>query len=218
LPTISLNILRRTAGKETVNYQSGVYCGLDHNFCYTVAQGEKNVRFTISKRGGMLTTAIGVSDSIDHRRAIAAVLDQCEAALDGARPQAGILFTSIIDADFSYFLDQIATRFPAIELIGCTTDGEIVAGQGFIEDAVALLLLASDHLRFATAVACDLSTRGTETLPAAVADCRRRLGGKPALGIILPDGLTTFAVPFGRLIQQAAGKSFPVFGGTAGDH
>ncbi len=166
----------------------------------------------------MLTTAIGVSDHIDHRQAITAVLDQCETALQGTRPQAGILFTSIIDVDFSYFLDLITTRFPGIELIGCTTDGEIVAGRGFVEDAVALLLLASDHLRFAAAVACDLSTRGTETLPAAATDCQQRLGGKPAFGIILPDGLTTFALPLSRLIQQATGNGFPVFGGTAGDH
>jgi hypothetical protein len=166
----------------------------------------------------MLTTAIGVSDHIDHRQAIAAVLDQCETALQGTRPQAGILFTSIIDADFTYFLDRIQSRFPGIELIGCTTDGEIIANQGFVEDAVALLLLASDHLRFASAVASDLSTRGAETLPAAVADCRRRLDGKPALGFILPDGLTTFALPLDRLIQQATGNAFPVFGGTAGDH
>ncbi|MCB2216789.1 FIST signal transduction protein [Desulfofustis glycolicus] len=166
----------------------------------------------------MLTTAIGVSDHIDQRQAIAAVLDQCETALAGARPQAGILFTSIIDGDFPYFLDKITSRFPGIELIGCTTDGEIVADQGFVEDAVALLLLASDHLRFASAVACNLSTSGAETLPAAVADCRRRLDGKPALGIILPDGLTTIGLPLGRLIQQATGNTFPVFGGTAGDH
>jgi hypothetical protein len=166
----------------------------------------------------MLTTAIGVSDHIDHRQAIAAVLDQCETALQGVRPQAGILFTSIIDGDFLYFLEQINDRFPGIELIGCTTDGEIVAGRGFVEDAVALLLLASDHLRFAAAVAGDISTRGADTLPAAVADCRRRLGSEPALGIILPDGLTTFAVPLGRLIQQATGNAFPVLGGTAADH
>ncbi len=166
----------------------------------------------------MLKAAIGVSDHIDPDQAIVAVLDQCTRELAGAVPQAGILYTSVMGIDYAPLLARVAERFPGLALIGCTTDGEIASDKGFAEDAVALLLLASDRLRFATAVATDLSQRGGDALVEAVAACRAQLGDEPSFGIVLPDGLSTISLPLDRLLRQASGDRFPFFGGTAGDH
>jgi hypothetical protein len=173
---------------------------------------------TIPIGEAMLRTAIGFSDNIDHRQAITETLDQCQAMLGATVPQAGIFFTSLLDGDFSFFLNEIKKRFPTIELIGCTTDGEIVPGRGFVEDAVALLLLASDHLCFAGSVARDLSRNGADALVTAVEACRARLPDEPSFGIILPDGLSTIDLPLATMMHRATGSRFPLFGGTAGDH
>jgi hypothetical protein len=42
----------------------------------------------------MLKMAVGHSDDVDAADAIASVIEQCRAALDGLSPQAGILFAA----------------------------------------------------------------------------------------------------------------------------
>lgn len=165
----------------------------------------------------MVTVAIGVSDDIDVLEATSSVIEECRSQLAGRKPQAGLLFTSLIDIDHTQLLGEIKNAFPNIELIGCTTDGEIVPGHGFIEDSIALLLFASESVQFAASIATDLSLSAEESFTCAYKKCRDRLESKPVFGITLPDGLTTIGIRLDAVIQSAMGKTFPVFGGTAGD-
>lgn len=166
----------------------------------------------------MIQAAIGISDDIDIGVAIEEVLKQCRQQLGASRAQAGMLFSSCMDADFSAILGRILGEFPGLQLIGCTSDGEISRESGFSEDALALLLLASDTLEFATAVATNLSEKGQDSLRAAYQDACQNLKKKPACAFLFPDSQTTIGIALDVAIHHAFGKSFPVFGGLAGDH
>lgn len=166
----------------------------------------------------MIQAVIGISDDIDLGVSIEEVLEQCRQQLGTCRPQAGILFTSCMDADFSEILGRILRVFPGLQLVGCTTDGEITRETGFIEDSLALLLLSSDTLEFATAVATNLSRNAKESLQTAYQEACLCLHKKPACAFIFPDGLTTMGVALDQVFRHAFGDSIPVFGGSAGDH
>lgn len=166
----------------------------------------------------MIQSVIGISDDIDLAVAIEEVVAECKNTLGHCRPQVGILLTSCMDANFSDILARILREFPGIQLIGCTTDGEISRQTGFIEDSLALLLLSSDTLEFATAVAINLSQDAETSFRTAYADASRTLRNKPACAFTFPDGLTTIGLALDKAIQHAFGDTFPVFGGTTGDH
>jgi len=166
----------------------------------------------------MLHSAIAVSDDIDFDLAVETVINECTKQIGNNTPQVGIVFTSCMDADFSMMLKKITNAFNGIELLGCTTDGEVSRDTGFIEDSVALLLLASDNVRFATSVAENISVDAGKGFAKGLAVARAKLGAEPVCAITFPDGLSTIGTALDTAIQGTFGKNFPVFGGTAGDH
>ncbi len=166
----------------------------------------------------MLQAAIGISDDIDLDVAIEEVIGQCLKQLGTSRPQAGILFSSCMDADFPGILGRILRDFPGLQLIGCTSDGEISRETGFIEDSLALMLLSSDTLEFATAVATNISVNAKDSIRTAYQDACKTFHKKPACAFIFPDGLTAIGVAMDEVFRHAFGDSFPVFGGSTGDH
>jgi hypothetical protein len=91
----------------------------------------------------MLKVAVGHSDDADAAYAIADAVTQCQTALAGQQPQAGILL-SAVDFDYEAMLAHIYETYPALQLIGGTTDGEVSSQLGFQQDSVVLVLFASD--------------------------------------------------------------------------
>ena len=91
----------------------------------------------------MFRMAVGHSDDIELETALATVFGQCEAALDGAEPKAGLLMAAW-DADHQSIVDAVRARYPGIELAGSTTAGEMSSVLGFQQDSIALTLFASD--------------------------------------------------------------------------
>lgn len=166
----------------------------------------------------MIHSAIGISDDIEIGVALEEVIEQCVRQLGTCRPQAGILFSSCMDADFPEILNRILQQFPGLQLIGCTSDGEISRETGFIEDSLALLLLASDTLEFATAVATNISENAKESFKLAFQNACQTLHSEPACAFIFPDGLTTVGIAMNEVFPYAFGDAFPIFGGSAGDH
>ena len=47
-------------------------------------------------------------------------------------------------------LAAVLVQFSGLELIGCTTDGELPSEHGFSEDSAVLCLLAGDDVRIAS--------------------------------------------------------------------
>lgn len=165
----------------------------------------------------MLSIAVSSSDDIEISSALDHIISDCEKQLDGAEAKAGIIFTSLMDADFSKMLVKVNLAFPGIHLIGCTTDGEIVPGDGFIQDSVSLLLFAANDISFSSSIALDISKDPDGSIVSAFQKCESELGETPKLGIVLPDGLSTIGIPLQSAIQLGTGNRFPIFGGTAGD-
>ena len=166
----------------------------------------------------MLHSVIGVSDDIELATALEEVIGECREKLESHTPRVGMLFSSCMDVNFADILSRIEREFPGIQLIGCTTDGEITPQTGFIEDALALLLLCSDTIEFATAIATNLSKDPIVAFTEAFQTALPKLSSDPICALVLPDGLSTIDLSLDKAIQKSFGSHFPVFGGSAGDH
>ena len=170
-----------------------------------------------------MTVATGHSHDLDSADAIAEALDACSARLGDLVPQAGLLFASI-DHDFQALLDGIEARYPGIQLIGCTTHGELSSEAGFAEDSLVLTLLHSERVAFRAGIG-----EGTRTNPdaprQAVAQALDGLAEPVRLCITLPEGIggsgadAPGALPAGLLdaLGEALGPDVPVCGGMAAD-
>lgn len=165
----------------------------------------------------MIESVYSVSDDLDPLVAVRSVVADCRQQLGARTPAAGIFFTSCMGVDYKTMLAEICEEFPAIELIGCTSDGEITPGRGFTEDSSALLLLISEDIVFATAVAENISTDPEETIGKAYNQAVKTLDAQPSAAFLLPDGLTTIDISLDVVFQSVMGESLPIFGGLAGD-
>ena len=104
----------------------------------------------------MLTAVVGHSEETDPAAVADEVLEQCRAKLGGTPARAGLLFAAI-DFDHQVILDAIGRCYPGLELIGCTTDGEVSSELGFCEDSATLILFASDTVDITAGVGRGLS-------------------------------------------------------------
>jgi hypothetical protein len=170
-----------------------------------------------------LKVVVGHSEDPDSQYAIDEVLEQCFQDLMGMAPTAGILFAAI-DFDHAMILEEILRVYPYIELIGCTTDGEMSSKLGFCQDSLTLMLFCSDTIEihagvgycasknpFAAAIQAAKSTHTLEgygyttklciALPASYIE-----DGATANGEMLLDGL-----------KNALGSEVAIVGGAAGD-
>ncbi|MEE9187320.1 MAG: FIST N-terminal domain-containing protein, partial [Bacteroidota bacterium] len=149
----------------------------------------------------MLVAASGHSEDIDTLEAFAEIREQCEPALRGKTPQAGLLFAAI-DFEHQDLLDAIHEAWPGIQLIGCTTDGELSSCQGFKEDSISLLLLASDTIEFTTGLGREVSQGAEAACSRAVAEARAKTTLEPSVCIATPESLTRS----GQQIVEALAK------------
>ena len=165
----------------------------------------------------MLESVYSVSDDLDPLAGVRSVVADCRDQLGARRAAAGLFFTSCLEADYGQMLAVIAEAFPDIELIGCTTDGEITPQRGFTEDSSALLLLISDEISFAAAVAENISESTEYSISEAYRLAKTKLGLEPTMALVLPDGMSTMNVPIDACLRSGMSESLPIFGGSAGD-
>jgi hypothetical protein len=165
----------------------------------------------------MFVAASGHSEDIDTLSAFAEVREQCEAAMEGKPPQAGLLFAGM-DFEHQELLDAISDAWPGIELIGCTTDGELSSCLGFRDDSISLLLLASDTIGFATGLGRGLSEDAETACKQAVKQARAKIELEPRLCIVLPESLNISGQKTVEALSKALGEDVDLFGGRAADH
>ena len=164
----------------------------------------------------MFKVAIAQSLELDSADAMKDVLKQCHEQLQDLIPQAGILFTGI-DHDFQLILDRINENYPGIELIGCTTDGEMSSVHGFSDDSVTMMLFCSDKLFFKAGAADGISKETANTIKKTVDSVKLDFDGDAVLCITTPSGLTASGDNIVEGFRRSLGENFPIFGGTAGD-
>lgn len=164
----------------------------------------------------MFKVAVAHSVELDSADAIAEVLEQCRRQLGDLKPNASILFAGI-DHDFTLLLKKVNAEYPEIELIGCTTDGELSSVHGYTDDSITLMVFCSDELSFNAGIADGISQDTVNTARNAVDSTVSRLLVEPTLCIVTPSGLTASADIMLDGLKLGLGETFPIFGGLAGD-
>ena len=162
-----------------------------------------------------MIAALGHSEDLDSADAINEALERCADALSGKTPQAGLLFAGI-DHDHQALLDGVEARYPGLQLIGCTTHGEI-SSDGFAEDSVVLMLFHSDCVEFGAGVGEGVRADPTGAARRAAAAAKDRLTQPVRLGLTVPEGLGLDMRTLTDTLHAAAGSDAVVCGGLAGD-
>jgi hypothetical protein len=162
----------------------------------------------------MFRMAVGHSDDIDLDAALATVFEQCDAALAGAAPKAGLLMAAW-EADHRSIVDAVRARYPGIELAGSTTAGEMSSVLGFQEDSIALTLFASDTVEITAGLGAGLRSDVRAATEAAVDQARAKATLEPSLCLAMP------AIGLGQAgdilegLRAALGNDVPILGGGA---
>lgn len=165
----------------------------------------------------MIDSVFSMSDDLDPVVGVRRVVEECRKTLAGRPAHAGLFFTSCLDIDYALMLVEIHKVFPEIELVGCTTDGEITRQIGCSEDSSALMILSAPELRFAAAVAEHLADDPRSSVKHGYEAARAKLSADPALALVFPDGMSTMNIAIDDVFRSVMGETLPIFGGSAGD-
>ncbi len=111
----------------------------------------------------------------------------------------------------------ITKAFPGMELIGCTTDGELSSELGFREDSATLIVFASDTVDFSAGIGRGLSVDVAVACNSAVQDAIAKTEKAPRLCIATPEGMTAEGHSVTSTLQHVIGHEIPIFGALAGD-
>lgn len=168
----------------------------------------------------MFKAVVGHSEDVLTAEAAREAISQIKASLADRQPQAGLLFCSV-DFDHAVLLAEIRTAFPGIQLVGCTTDGELSSSLGFAEDSLTLMAFVSDTVEIRAGAGRAAFPRGEaagrDAAASAQAGMVRRLG-QEKVAIILADPFKSGVSGVDKGLQAVLGKGFPVVGGVSAAH
>ncbi len=158
--------------------------------------------------------AVGHSDDVDLADAIAAVIEQCRAALGGLSPQAGILFAAYDSFDRSV-VDAVVEAFPGVQVIGGTSAAEVSSVNGYQEDSITLSLFASDDVDITVGLGGGLADDVDAACRAAANQALAATTKDPKLCIVLTEGLARDPQLVLEGIGKALGPEVVVVGGAS---
>ena len=163
----------------------------------------------------MLKIVVGHSEDVDTLIAVKTVLDQCRHQLGNLVPQAGMVFAGI-DYEQRKILTEIRARYPGLELVGCTTAGEISSISGNSDDSIGLVLIYSDTLDIKSGIGRNISEDPAAAIRSALAQARSNGSRSPSLCLIFPDSYNPSFQAIVDSLNTELGPYCPVFGGGAG--
>jgi hypothetical protein len=159
----------------------------------------------------MFRMAVGHSDDVDPETAADEAIDQCERALGGVSPTAGLLFAAF-DIDPEEVLARVRRRLPDIELTGSTSAGEMSSVLGFQEGSVALALFASDTVDITSGLGTGLVDDPDGAAHRAVREARSKTDKAPSLCITTPSIAGRLPAPLLAALRRELGD-VPILGG-----
>jgi hypothetical protein len=165
----------------------------------------------------MFKASIGHSEDPDSSEAITEVLAQCQQDLAGEIPQAGILLAAI-DFDYPLILAQIQETFPGIQLIGCSTNGEMSSVSGFQEDSLTLMVFSSDQVTISAGLGRGLSKNIEAAVQEAINMATAGLPTPPKLCFAFPEGLCIDTALLVQTLHHSLGQQIPILGGMSADN
>ncbi len=168
----------------------------------------------------MFKVAVEQSEDVLIEEAVREVLDQLHASLGDCIPQAGVLF-SALDFDHTYVLTEIRKAFPLIQIIGCTTDGELSSVYGFAEDSITLMVFVTDEVEITAGIGRNISQHGQEAGWNAATSAiggMKRYPDQKRFAIKLTDPLNAGISDVDNGIAEVLGENFPLFGAASAAH
>ncbi|MDJ0781486.1 MAG: SpoIIE family protein phosphatase [Desulfosarcinaceae bacterium] len=170
----------------------------------------------------MFRTALGQAEGIDTLAVVTQVIAACRHQLQGAVPQAGIVYASI-HFDHQLMLNLITEAFPGMRLVGCTTAGSYSSAAGFSDDAITLMALAledesADGIEISSGVGQGLTAHPDAAARQAAEMARDGLGQRPVLCLTLPEGYDVRAQPALAALGEALGSQCTIVGGASATH
>lgn len=164
----------------------------------------------------MLHVCVAHSNDPDTSFAIDELFEQCDERISDWAPRAGILLAAI-DFEHQQLLDAICQRWPGIELVGCTTDGEVSSVLSFQQDSVTLMLFGGDDISFAAGIGQAVSSDAFNIGATAASMAKQKCNQPAKLCFAFPEALTANGVDILEGIKHELGPNIPVAGGLAAD-
>ncbi|WP_051261024.1 SpoIIE family protein phosphatase [Desulfovibrio inopinatus] len=145
----------------------------------------------------MFRSAIGHAEGIDTTIVVRRALDQLSEALEGATPQALIVF-ACSEFDHNVMIKAIADAYPHTPLSGGTTLGEFSTGLGISDDSILITALVSDTIGFASGRVDDVRTDPKSAIQMEWDKAVSSLGGAPKICLVFPE---THVNPIGPVLR-----------------
>lgn len=163
-----------------------------------------------------LVVAVAHSMELDSLLAVAELIENCEGQLDKHLPVAGILYASI-DAEHQLVLDKIYEKWPDLNLIGCTSDGEFSSEGAYGEDSMVLTLFASEEIKFVSGFVDNATDDMNKECHRALVEAQDVLGQAPKLCILFSDVISTNGETVLEQMTIASERKLPIVGGISAD-
>lgn len=165
----------------------------------------------------MFNVVVSHSNDPDTTSAAEDILRQCKEQLVGQTPTAGLLFAAI-DFDHQSLLNRVMDAWPNLQLIGCTTDGEVSSVLAFQQDSVTLMLFcADDSVQISAGIGLDAAGDAIASAKSAVAQATPALNQPLRLCITVPESLAVNSKAILDGLAEALPEGTPVVGGLAAD-
>jgi len=163
-----------------------------------------------------LKFAVCHSEDIDTVDAMEDLFEKASEQLNNQIPDACMLFAAI-DYDHNEMLNIILEKWPNIQLIGGTTDGEMSSELGFAEDSIVMILFKSDKIRFTAGLGEGIISDLEEATQNAVVQATDGGKIKPKLIFSVPGNVAINIDRVVASISEKVGENVPIFGAVPGD-
>ncbi|MBU3182580.1 FIST signal transduction protein [Clostridium psychrophilum] len=163
-----------------------------------------------------LFIVIAHSIELDSFLAVIELIESCEIQLGNRYPIAGILYAGI-DVDHQLVLNKIYEKWPNLQLIGCTTDGEFSSECEYVEDSMVLTLFVSKEIKIVSGFINNTATDVRKECSQVFYEAVGRLGQTPKLCILLSD---VFKINGETVMEQLTSLTegkLPIVGGISAD-
>ena len=162
----------------------------------------------------MFKVGIGQSDEINTLLATRTAIERAKNSLGSLKPQAGMVFAGL-DFDHEEMLSEINRVFPGLEIVGCTSGGELTSDLGFTDDSIVLLLLYSDEVKFSVGLGYDSSMESELAATLALDMARQKLSDKEKLCLVFTDSFTLSGNRVIEKLNNSVEKDCKIFGGVS---
>ncbi len=162
------------------------------------------------------SSVVAQSTELDSLTAVNELIKKCDFQLGNQKPKAGIIYAGI-DVDHQLVVNKLCDKWPDLELIGCTTDGEYSSDGGYAEDSLVLTLFISEEIEIVSGFIDNTATNLSEECSRAFIETTNRMKKAPILCILLSDVLQVNGESVMEGLSKASGDKIVIIGGMSAD-